>query len=81
MEFAQSATKSSPTTAMLSQITKIQEAWEEPGEMTIRTISEQLIGGATEKKDQPEWMTDGRPISRTLSRAHVKSDHFELAVR
>ena len=26
-----------------------------------------------------QW--DSRPISRTLSCAHVKSDHFELAVR
>jgi hypothetical protein len=28
------------------------------GEMTIRTTFEQLIGGATGKKGQPEWTTD-----------------------
>jgi len=31
-----------------------------PGEMIIRTISKRHIGGAMEKKDQPERMTDGR---------------------
>ena len=27
--------------------------------MIIRRISKQHIGGVMEKKDQPEWMTDG----------------------
>jgi len=31
----------------------------ESEETTIRTILKQHTGGATEKKDQPEWMTDG----------------------
>jgi hypothetical protein len=43
----------------LCQTTKIPKEWEGRGEMTIQTISRQLIGGATEKKDQP-GSTDGR---------------------
>jgi hypothetical protein len=27
--------------------------------MIIRTTSKQRTGGVTEKKDQPEWMTNG----------------------
>jgi hypothetical protein len=34
------------------------------GEMIIRTIFKQHIGGAMGKKDQPEWMTDGRSVER-----------------
>ncbi len=30
------------------------------GEMTIQTISKQHTGGVTKKKDQPEWMANGR---------------------
>jgi hypothetical protein len=48
--------------------------------MTIRTISKQHISGAMTRRDQPEW-TDLRPISRTLSGPHGKSDHLELGVR
>ena len=29
--------------------------WAELGETTTQTIFKQLIGGATEKKDRPEW--------------------------
>jgi hypothetical protein len=36
--------------------------WAELGEMIIRTISKQPTGGVTEKKDQPEWMTDGPSV-------------------
>ena len=42
------------TTTTLCQITKSPRGWEEHGEMIIRTISKQRIGGATEKKDQAE---------------------------
>jgi hypothetical protein len=59
-EYAQSATMSSRTTTTLCQTTEIPKAWEGSGEMTIRTISKQHTGGVTEKKDQPEWMTDGQ---------------------
>ena len=41
------------------QITEIPKEWEERGETIIQTISKQHIGGAMEKKDPPEWMTDG----------------------
>jgi len=34
--------------------------------MIIRTISKQHIGGVTEKKDQPEWITDGRSARNLL---------------
>ena len=43
------------TTLMLSQITNDAKEWAERGEMTIQTISRLRIGGATEKKDRPEW--------------------------
>ena len=36
--------------------------------MTIRTISKQPTGGATEKKDQLEWTTDGPSARRSLVR-------------
>jgi hypothetical protein len=55
-----SATKNSRTTTTLSRTTRIQKEWEDPGETITRTISRQHTGGATKKKDQPEWMTDGR---------------------
>jgi hypothetical protein len=32
--------------------------------MTIRTISKQPTGGATEKKDQLEWTTDGPSVGK-----------------
>jgi hypothetical protein len=57
---ARSATKNSPTTTTSSPTTGIQKEWEERGETTIQTIFKQHTGGATEKKDQPEKMTDGR---------------------
>jgi hypothetical protein len=52
--------KSSPTTTTSFQTIRISKEWAEPREMIIRTISRQHIGGITEKKDQPEWMTDSR---------------------
>src|ERR1700733_4453116 len=58
---------SSPTTTTLCQTTGNPKEWEERGETTIRIISKQRIGGATTKRDQPEWTADGRrPISRTF---------------
>ena len=54
-ENAPSATKNSPTTTTLCQITRIPKEWEEHGETTIQTIFKQHTGGAMEKKDQPEW--------------------------
>jgi hypothetical protein len=39
---------------------KNRKEWAERGGMTIRTIFKQPTGGATEKKDQPEWASDGR---------------------
>jgi hypothetical protein len=33
--------------------------------MTIQTISKQHIGGATEKKDQAEWMNDDQSSAVT----------------
>jgi hypothetical protein len=55
----QSATKSSQTTAISCQTTGIPKRWEERGETTTQTISEQRIGGATGKRDQPESTIDG----------------------
>jgi hypothetical protein len=34
--------------------------WAELGETTIQTISRQRIGGATKKRDQRGWASDGR---------------------
>jgi hypothetical protein len=51
------------TTTMSCRITKTPREWEELGETTIRTTSKQHTGGATKKRDQPEWMTDGRSAS------------------
>ena len=34
--------------------------WEERGETITQTMSEQRMGGATERKDQPGLTTDGR---------------------
>ena len=39
---------------------------EEPGETITRRISKQHTGGAMEKKDRSEWMTDGRSADRSL---------------
>lgn len=55
-----SATKNSPTTTTLCRITRIPKGWEGLGETTIQTTFEQRIGGAIQRRDQPEWMTDGR---------------------
>ena len=41
---------------------RIPKEWEELGGTTIRTTSRQPTGGVTEKKDQPEWITDGRSV-------------------
>jgi hypothetical protein len=40
-----------------SQTTKIPKEWEEHGQTTIPTTSEQRIGGAMVKRGQPELMT------------------------
>jgi hypothetical protein len=61
--FAQSATRNSRITTILSQITLNRRVWEEPGETTTQTIFKQHTGGAMEKRDQLEW-SDG--ISRTF---------------
>ncbi len=34
--------------------------------MIIRTISRQHTGGATKRRDQPEWMTDGPSVVLSL---------------
>jgi len=60
LAFARSATKSSPTTMTWFRTIGIPKEWAERGETTIQTISKQHIGGVTERKDQPEGMTDGR---------------------
>jgi hypothetical protein len=60
LEYVRSATKSSPTTTTSFQTTGIRKEWNERGETIIRTIFKRRTGGVTEKKDQPEWMTDGR---------------------
>jgi hypothetical protein len=44
--------------ATSSRIIGIPKEWAAPGEMIIRTISKRHTGGAMEKKDQPERMTD-----------------------
>lgn len=36
--------------------------------MTIQTIFKQHIGGVTEKKDQPEWTSDGPSVGHSLVR-------------
>jgi hypothetical protein len=41
--------------------------------MTTQTISKQHTGGAMERKDQPEWMTDGRLVGR---RPRFRSNHM-----
>jgi hypothetical protein len=58
--YARFAMNSSPITTTLCQTTNIRREWEERGETIIRTIFKQRTGGVTEKRDQPEWMTDGR---------------------
>ncbi len=55
---AKSATKNSRTTTTSCQTTGIPKEWEEHGETIIQTIFKQHTGGAMEKRDQPEWMTD-----------------------
>jgi hypothetical protein len=62
--------KNSPNTAISFPITGIPKGWEERGEMTIQTIFKQHTGGATEKKDQPEWMTDGPSVVRAENLAY-----------
>jgi len=54
-----SATKSLPTTTTLCRIIEIPKAWGERGETITQTMSEKRIGGATERKDQPESAIDG----------------------
>ena len=58
------STKRLPITTTLCQTIEIQKGWEERGEMIIRTISKQCTGGATEKKDRSEWMTNGESLMR-----------------
>jgi hypothetical protein len=48
--------------ATSSRIIGILREWAAPGEMIIRTISKRHTGGAMEKKDQPERMTDGPSV-------------------
>lgn len=43
--------------------------------MIIRTISKQRIGGATEKKDQPEW-TDGRSVAHVSEKANTSTQRM-----
>ena len=52
--------KSSPTITISYRITRTRKEWAVRGEMTIQTISKQHTGGVTKKKDQPEWMANGR---------------------
>jgi len=59
---------------MSFQTTGIPKEWEERGEMTTQTISKQHTGGVTEKKDQPESMTNG-PSPANL-RKHPKTNLF-----
>ena len=61
-----SATSNSLTTTTSCQTTGVPKGWEEHGEMTIRTISKQPIGGAIRKKDLPDSGTDGRAVGRRL---------------
>jgi hypothetical protein len=42
--------------------------------MIIRTTSKQHTGGAMEKKDQPEWMTDGQSVVSFSNSLKTKSD-------
>ena len=66
-EYAPSALKSSLTTTMWCRTIKTRKEWAEPGETTTQTTCRQRIGGAIQKRDQPEWKTNGR--SAGLSRA------------
>jgi hypothetical protein len=43
-------------------ITRILKEWAEPGETITQTISRQTTGGATKKKDQPGWTSDGPSV-------------------
>jgi hypothetical protein len=61
-----SVTRNSLTTTTSCQITKSLKGWQEHGETTIQTIFKQHTGGATEKRDQLAWVTDG-PIIRSRS--------------
>lgn len=45
---------------------RIRKEWEGRGETTIPAISRQHIGGATKKKDQPEWMSDVRSVAHRV---------------
>jgi hypothetical protein len=53
--------KSSRITAISCRTTGIPKGWEEPGETTIRTISRQSTGGATQKRDRPDSTTEEIP--------------------
>jgi hypothetical protein len=52
VEYAQSATKSSPTITTWFRIIEIRKEWVERGETIIRTTFKQHTGGVTKKKDQ-----------------------------
>jgi len=71
-EFAQSARRSSRTTAILSRTTNVARAWEEHGETTIQTTSKQSIGGAIQRRDHVALRAEGcRPISSPLFGAAI----------
>ena len=50
---------------------EIPKEWEEHGETTTPTISKQHTGGVMGKRDQPEWMTDGRSVGSYLAAAWI----------
>ena len=60
--------KSLQTMVMWFRITNDAKAWEERGETTTQRISKQCIGGAMEKRDQQEWVTNGRSARVALRR-------------
>lgn len=55
---------------MSSQTTGTRKEWEEPGEMTIQTISRQRTGGVMKKRGQAEWTADGPSVVQFPKRPH-----------
>jgi len=66
-----SAMKNSRTTTTSCRIIRIPKAWAVRGEMTIQTTFKQRIGGATRKRDRPEWATDVRSVGIMFEMAKI----------
>jgi hypothetical protein len=66
---------------MLCPTIGIRRGWAAPGGMIIQITSKQHIGGAMKKKDQPEWMTDGRSLEAPVRPKTGKRCYQQLATK